>query len=331
MVCIYLYNDFPHGNFGLVNESRHLKGLGVDFVFTDNLDSADIIIFFDYVNSSKIKLLISLYKNKFLVLVRTEPPSVLSYQYENDGVFNLVLDLGRLNKVNNEAFFLEWPISSIFFQDMDFPACPVPGSIILINSNKFGNSNFYYALRRKIAYNLPSVLRTVGSGWSLFDFKFRNFFGNLVYNFVKFNFREILLMNPSISHLFCRPKSNSLSKSELFVDFETVLIIENDNSYISEKIIEALISRTGVRYIGGDVSFIPDVLRKNNILEVKHNFKDIKAAVEDVHACRFTFPNLGSIDSRNLLIDWEAKSVWNKLIQIIIQNYSHLQNLTLDS
>lgn len=330
MVCIYLYNDFPHGNFGLVNESRHLKGLGVDFVFTDNLDSADIIIFFDYVNSSKIKRLISQNKNKFLVLVRTEPPSVLRYQYENDDVFNLVLDLGRPNKINNEAFFLEWPISSIFFQDMDFPTCPDPGSIILINSNKFGNSNFYYALRRKIAYNLPSVLRTVGSGWSLFDFKFRNFFGNLVYNFVKFNFYEILLMNPSIPHLFCRPKSNSLSKSDLFTNFENILVIENDNSYISEKIIEALISRRNVIYVGGDISCIPDVLREN-ILEVKHNFEDIKAAVEDVRACRFTFPDLGSINSRNLLINWEAKSVWNKVILIIIQNYSHLNILNLDS
>jgi hypothetical protein len=165
------------------------------------------------------------------------------------------------------------------------------------------------------------VIKVVGSGWSIVDFNYRNFIGTVLHQVRNLSFNEISKMNPLIHRLFCFPKSSTLSKGELFKNFETVLIIENDPSYFSEKIIEALLLRKNIIYIGGKIDCLPKILHKH-ILTPEHNFIEIKNVIEDVYSLRYLFPEIRTLDTPNLLQNWEAKTVWCKLISFTIESYS---------
>ena len=327
MLKIFLYNDFPHGSCGIQseNDKNHIESITLFDIVTDP-KVADIIIFFDYNGDKRIKKFINLYLDKFLVLIRTEPPSIIELQYKIKLPFNLVLDLGKINFVNGVLLYIEWPISPIFFEKRITVPAIDESKVVFVNSNKFGNRNYYYHLRRSIVYKLNSSVKSFGEGWSIFDFKYRNFIGNLIHNVVRFRINEILLMNPFVFNLFSSPKSNILSKVDLLAYFNYVLVIENDNTYMSEKLIEALLLDKSVIYIGGSTSHLPLEIQKN-ILEPDHSLNRIdlllkKILVDGSGPTRLSINDNNPSDNSLLLHSWKANEVWTKVLKTIIQNYS---------
>jgi hypothetical protein len=289
------------------------------FRFVSNPNEADVIIFFDFKKDSKSKQFISKYSGKFFVLIRTEPPSVLESQYVRELPFQLVIDLGKWNSFNNKAVYMEWPVCDEFFQNQSKNSVSLEKRILFLNTNKFGNLNTYYYLRRKIAYQSEGYLRIFGKGWSIFDFQIRSFIGNFLYNLLRFRLTELRLMNFFFKEMLCMPKTSYLTKFELFEKFDYVLVIENDASYMSEKLIEALLLGKIVLYIGSDISQIPFPLSESIIIP-KPSYNDVKKTIENV----FLGKHIASILEENpsiLLANWNSTKVWNKILEIITRSY----------
>ncbi len=331
MLNIFLYNDFPHGGCGIQSEfhKNQIESFTPFDIVTDP-KVADIVIFFDYSGDKRIKKFINSHLDKFLVLVRTEPPSIIELQYKIKLPFNLVLDLGKINFVNEAPLYIEWPITPIFFEKTITIAVNDRSKAVFINSNKFGNRNYYYHLRRSIVYKLNNSVKSFGEGWSIFDFKYRNFIGNLIHNLVRLRINEILLMNPFVFKLFSKPKSNMMTKVELLANFKYVLVIENDNTYMSEKLIEALLLNKSVIYIGGTTSHLPFEIQKN-IFKPDHNLNKINLLLDEIlleesGSSSLSFNDVHPSDNSLILQAWKANKVWTKVLRTIIQNYSSFKS-----
>ncbi len=320
MIGIYLYNDFPHNSCGLKNHFLKSKSENRNFRVVSNPNEADVIIFFDFKKDSKSRQFISEYSGKFFVLVRTEPPSVLESQYVRELPFQLVIDLGKWNYFNNKAVYVEWPVCDEFFQNQAKNSVSLEKRILFLNTNKFGNLNTYYNLRRKIAYQSESYLRTFGKGWSIFDFQIRSFVGNLLHNLLRFRLTELRLMNFLFKEMLCMPKTSNLTKIQLFGTFNYVLVIENDASYISEKLIEALLMGKTVLYVGSNINQIPFPISKRVII-TKASYPEVKKTLENVYLGKYKASTLGENPSI-LLANWNSTKVWRKLLRIISQVYS---------
>lgn len=320
MIGIYLYNDFPHNSCGLKNYFLKSKSENRNFRVVSNPNEADVIIFFDFKKDSKSRQFISDYSGKFFVLIRTEPPSVLESQYVRKLPFQLVIDLGKWNSFNNKAVYVEWPVCDEFFQNQSKNSVSLEKRILFLNTNKFGNLNTYYYLRRKIAYQSENYLRIFGNGWSIFDFQIRSFVGNFLHNLFRFRLAELWLMNFFFKEMLCMPKTSSLTKFELFEKFNYVLVIENDASYISEKLIEALLLGKIVLYIGSDINQIPSAIIKRVII-AKPTYSEIKKTLKGAYVGEYKTIPLKK-DPSVLLANWRAKKVWGKILDIINHIYS---------
>jgi hypothetical protein len=320
MIGIYLYNDFPHNSCGLKNHFSKSKFANKNYWVVADPIEADVIIIFDFKENRKLKQFISKHSEKFFVLIRTEPPSVLKSQYTRELPVQLVIDLGKWNYLDNRLIYLEWPICDDFFHHQPKNSVNKEERILFLNSNKFGNFNTYYNLRRKIAYKSEGYVITFGKGWSIFDFQIRNFIGNFIYNLIRFRLTELRLMNFFFREMLCLPKTSHLAKFELFKTFNYVLIIENDTSYMSEKLIEALLLGKTVLYVGSDIDRIPFPISEHIIIP-KPSYAEVRKTIEEVYLGKYKTKTLKE-DATILLADWNADKVWSKLLEIISQSYS---------
>lgn len=321
-MLIYLYNDFPHyqpfTDFVLFRDFLiSQKGIYV----TNNLDSAEILIFFDYIQVRKIDKLIEKYNNKFKVLIRTEPISVFKNQYIDKIPFNLVLDLGKMNSLDSNRVFIEWPIGHSYFQKQPQESKIKYDKFAFINSNKFGNLNFFYFLRRRIVYELYYYVETIGKGWSILDFNWRNYFGNLINVFFSRNFTELRYFKIFINKIFIKSKKNYMSKIEILNNFKYILVIENSDSYISEKLIEALLLNKIVVYSGNSLIGAP-IPKNFFFINVPPDFNIIKSTLQNIITDKYLIQTFDNSSLKSELSNWKSENVWDKILNIILNNFN---------
>jgi hypothetical protein len=127
-------------------------------------------------------------------------------------------------------------------------------------------------------------------------------------------------MNFFFREMLCLPKTSHLAKFELFKTFNYVLIIENDTSYMSEKLIEALLLGKTVLYVGSDIDRIPFPISEHIIIP-KPSYAEVRKTIEEVYLGKYKTKTLKE-DATILLADWNADKVWSKLLEIISQSYS---------
>ncbi len=165
--------------------------------------------------------------------------------------------------------------------DLDQWSCR-PIKLSLIASNKVSSiSENNYQLRRKLAHSLPKGLLTIyGDLWnSNLSQRFRHRIGIL-----KFAFHSGVIpnLNQIYGNLF-REYPSAIGvvgdKHEIIRKSKFSLVIENDNNYVSEKLIDALIGGSLPIYFGGDYEAvgIPSGLAftglnsENDIMNLLHN------------------------------------------------------------
>jgi len=254
------------------------------WVIENDPSKADIFLNFDSLKTPQ-----KLYDAKY-VLIRSEPEIVLPecYRIRNLARFDTIIDVGKPDNINHST--IKHPQNlEIVFNNSD----QREDRLVLINSNLFSlRKGELYSLRREIIFNY-NVVDLYGYGWN------KNIFSKLkvVLTEVKNLYVNPTKINLSKQISFFRKNLNQrgsvVNKKEILSKYKYALIIENSQTYLSEKLFDALTSSCIPIYVGAD-------LNKFNI----PNFLYMKAE-----------PNLDSIirafqDSKDVdYNNWVEKSV----------------------
>ncbi len=212
-----------------------------------------------------------------LVLIRLEPEAVLPVQYTKkvENAFDLIISPGRRIAPGLESEFIGWPyrfnfnpskpnietisVKSIVDKSVRDGLFSYKqwalrdNALVLIAANKVSpTSNSNYRIRRKVAQSLDkSELHVYGSLWNdtilkLISHRIRIFLFALRTGYIP-NVFEIY------GRLFARYSnfiSEPLNKHDINRKYKFSLIIENSNSYCSEKLFDAIINGSIPIYVG---------------------------------------------------------------------------------
>jgi hypothetical protein len=257
--------------------SNALTNLGFELV--DNGQKADFYIGFNHL-SRQYKNFIKLGGIKEqAVLVRLEPEAVFPAQYSKriESLYGKVFTLGGIN--NSESGGIAWPYylnanplnpdpwtqnsQDIIKQRIQGQSFSLDGwkgrsqLLTLIASNKVSavnNSN--YKLRRDLAWRLPySYLCVFGNLWnSSFESKLKHRIAVLLFALKTGSRVNILQIYGNLFRRYPNYRGQLLNKHEVIADSKFSLVVENDNGYVSEKLIDALIGGSIPIYFGGEFS-----------------------------------------------------------------------------
>lgn len=252
--------------------SDRLAKLG--YGFEDDPRKADLLINFNHDRLVYDSFQDFKGKRGRTVLVRLEPAAVFPSQY-NSSVENLyghILTPGSFTVTPA----LPWPYyynQNPLHPDMNSPALEMvvlealreniyefepwnqrPIKLSLIASNKVSpTSKNNYKLRRKMAYSLPKdVLRVYGGLWnSELPARIRHRAG--VFNFAMHShtFPNLIEVYGNLFREYSSVVGIVDDKQKVIRESKFSLVIENDNNYVSEKLIDALIGGSIPIYFGG--------------------------------------------------------------------------------
>lgn len=245
------------------------------WIRAQGLETADILFVFDHPRRfSRIKRAITKASGK-KVLLRFEPNAVnpILYRKSTVQIYDIVLNIGGRNHLGSHSAVLRWP----YFSHLN-PAKPNANSArspravrvaslqkctpkryraSLVVSNKVSwSSPSNYALRQRLVLNRKYLdLNTFGMHWS--DSRFQR---------LRRNFRLYLFflsqgVIPRLSHLFENIGFTRLmdvpsvtDKFEILSESEFHLVVENSSTYVSEKLIDAMIGGAIPIYYGPPLS-----------------------------------------------------------------------------
>ena len=285
-------------------------------------------------------------------LIRLEPPSVFPAQYGEaiQEYYGIVMTLGSLRGISNKSEFLCWP-----YVVVANPQKPLPNEftlnqhrlfalehhlsdfnswlnrkneIVLIAANKVSPAREeQYSTRRKYARNLQAhQLKIYGEFWNesllkqvehrarVLIFSLRNgYFPNLKNLYGNLHWRYPSAQGPIAE------KKLALENSRFS------LVIENDSSYVSEKLFDAMMHGTIPIYLGPDLSLTG--IPSNVLIELNQSPAEIWNYV-----CKLDEKELFAIwqNIRSFLSSELNLKRWDKAIvygQIANQLTNHFESL----
>lgn len=214
-------------------------------------------------------------------LVLLEPRSVYPLQYK-DGVlrkYSLILRPGNPEQYELSGDFIGWP-----YEVNPNPLMPSSGKtsleeiilknsqeglfnyenwidrtqfITLINSNKVSAASIEnYTLRRRFAHEIdPELLLVYGDLWnSTFYKKFKHRIQTLFFSIRDGQIPNIRNIYGQLFWKYSTAKGSIIDKQEVLQKTKFSIVIENDPSYVSEKIFDAMINGCIPLYFGPKIS-----------------------------------------------------------------------------
>jgi hypothetical protein len=219
---------------------------------TDVASNAEIFLALDHFKAEENLLLERKLEKKFSVLFRHEPRCVLpaSYEVTTLELYSSVLAFGK-SEASLEGLHWpqHWPITSKERWESNSRLTRV----VAVNANKL-NLNRYelYSLRRKCFKEIESI-DFFGEDWNS---SFRVRLKTLVIEIMKDPLRHLMNVNKHALDWF-HPWSITLAPSEklnVLKDYKISLVIENEISYMSEKLFDAFFAGCIPIYVGPDVT-----------------------------------------------------------------------------
>jgi hypothetical protein len=275
MTSIFLGGKYPksalrHRNANNQTHAELFQEHGLKVI--TNARCADIFIAIDH-NESDMKILKErIREDRFNFLLRSEPKCVIpeAYRSSRASVYSYILTFGRppLNGVS-EFWPQFWPPT--FENDVDLLARSE--KLVVVNANKLSlNPTEMYTFRRKCFAQLPYV-DLYGESWNtpmadrvlvlLRELKKSPFLNSLrILNHTNRWFRTWPLTTAP------------LDKLAIAREYKYSLVVENDLSYMSEKLFDSLFAGCITLYVGPDIRDygIPDSL----VLQVKPTINDVE-------------------------------------------------------
>lgn len=303
---IKLYVGGHYSGEGLVNQfdnstlNKYLRS--EKFQIEVNPKNAEFYVANDF--SKKDFEIMKLFKLQKRILIISEPKVVLpgNYTQKNLRKFGLVIFKKELGM---EGLFT---FPQYFRHDVVFePRENRSERVVLINSNKlsFINGN-NYRLRKKCAQKISSI-DLYGFDWDITIKK---------KTLLALSVLKLTAMHQQIPNLlyafswysrFSGYKGKIESKVELMMKYTYSLIIENDNTYVSEKIFDSFFSGTIPIYVGLDLD--KTLIPKNLVVEAERNVRSIKEAIKTANAIKYE-DWLSNV--KNWLQSPEVKNFWSE-------------------
>jgi hypothetical protein len=292
-------------------------------------DKSDILVFFDLDRKKFHKYKKYLNSDAKKILIRSEPASVLPFQFssKNLAVIDNIISLGATTslKNGNETRF-PWPIKDTFFNHKNYSLKSSSQGTSILVSNKFSfhkNSNYY--LRSELISSHKS-LEVAGKDWGgISTSLLRQRFGSIAdipdlikLKALKFSMPEFvrsLNFKPNIYH------GSISNKLEFLQRFRCSLVIENENSYLSEKLLESVLSGVPTIYVGPEID--GHLIPRDVYLTAKPNLPNIDSLIQLIEldfslAKRLSDKSIAwkSLESTRDL--FHEKYVWKNVINYIL-------------
>lgn len=234
------------------------------------------------------------------ILIRLEPPTVnpILHTQRISKLYDKIINVGSENHKGTSRAWIRWP-----YLVLPNPAKPSQDSELsspmdIINSwqtrNRihgvcaiFSNKVAWtrpslYPLRRQVAlYSDELDIKVFGMDWQ------KNAIQRLKDNLKLYLFfaTQLCFLNPLVifQNLFFRVQRNIEpieDKMEILTAYEFTLVIENSTSYVSEKLMDALVAGSIPIYVGSNLTRTG--LNGDHVIQVGRSLKDLRDAFRDL-------------------------------------------------
>lgn len=319
------YGDSPmrHRNSNRETLRRYLSSRGVNVV--EQLKTVEIFVAIDHTDRDEPFLKARKKIGKFSVLFRSEPRCVLPEAYNKaiEGLYDAVISFGKPESFERSS---HWP--QYWLKEEIFEQCVEPRSTntAMINANKLNLSKFeLYTLRRRCAVGIDSI-DLFGEDWN-----------SSVISKVKTLLIEI--RKDPIPHLFSirnhvrywfRKWPLTLaptSKQEILRAYKYTLVIENDRTYMSEKLFDALIAGCIPIYVGPDIADYG--IPRDLVIEVEPTVESVASGIEAAKRVDFVafqerlflWLSLEETEQKHL-----GSHVMDRAIRLVYEDYKHFKD-----
>jgi hypothetical protein len=330
--------------------SNRLETLG--YVIENDVCNADYLICFNHDQAVYDAFRESGGAKENTTLIRIEPAAVYPAQYRTriEALYEIIATPGSL--ISNSLPFIPWPYyfnQNPLKPDSNSPDLEIvlskalrsgrfdiknwinrPMTLTLIASNKVSSiKNNNYKIRRELVRALPKeVLSVYGSLWDS-DFKSR-FIHRL--GVLRFAIRSRVFPNPiELYGNFFRNYISSVGtvpdKHQVISNSRFSLVIENDNNYVSEKLIDAFLGSSVPIYFGGDleISGIPSHLVFSNFKNSEEILDFIRKFSES-DALQYQYDVLKWLKSPAFLSIWAGDKVFATIADEIVLRFRKAVN-----
>lgn len=268
MTRVYIRGRYP-------NSVREIKKMisedhSLNWFNEDDIASADLALYFDSLPEKSEK------RTKVTkILVRQEPEIILPENYKA----NKLKDFAKIISVGADKysrFGINWPQEFHRFNFKNSNREVSKG--IIVNSNLINfHKNELYSLRREVLCK-SSDIDLYGRGWNM------SFTKKMLYllSEIKLMLRYPLSFKVAGMRFFFKNPKNYLGeiedKYQILTRYNFTIVIENSNTYVSEKLFDAFISGCVPIYVGPALEKygIPDSL----YIKAERNFESITQAVQ---------------------------------------------------
>ena len=279
-------------------------------------------------------------------LIRLEPMAVFPVQYkvEIEALYAKVFTPGSLRQVGGNQ--LRWPYyfnqnplrpekhspnlelvlvkasKTGVFEFENWRQRPI--SISLIASNKVSPiSRNNYKIRRKLASSISAdTLKIYGNLWNKNLLSKLAHRASVAYSTLKSgNSLNILEIYGGLHRKFPGYVGTVIDKHKIINKSKFSLVIENDDDYVSEKLIDALIGGSIPVYIGGDVTRIgipPELVQSN--LRKKKEILDFIGTFTDEEAIQKLRAIQQWLSSESFLNSWSGDKVFTEIADMIAES-----------
>jgi len=239
-------------------------------------ESADIYLAIDHTKTDRRLLEERRKLEKFSVLFRSEPKCVLpeAYKDETEALYDAVVSFGKPAGVARSSHWPQYWLKEELLPRSDEHRSERP---VMINANKLNLSKSeLYTLRRKCVVEIGSV-DLFGESWNS---NLISRLKTLLIEILKDPIRHLAAMRIHSRYWFKKwPVTIAPNnKQEILRGYKRTLVIENDCTYMSEKLFDALIAGCIPIYVGPSVADygIPE----NLVIEVEPTVMGVASGVE---------------------------------------------------
>jgi hypothetical protein len=245
------YGNSPmrHRNSNTETLSSYLISRGLNVAEVQK--SADIFVALDHSEGDRHLLEERKKLGKFSVLFRSEPRCVLpeAYKAKTEDLYETVISFGKPTSIERSSHWPQyWLKEELYKKSVEHRS----ERVAMINANKLNLSKFeMYTLRRMCALEVDSI-DLYGESWNS---NVISKLKTLIIEILKNPIVHLFSMRNHVRYWFRNwPETLAPSnKQEILRTYKYTLVIENDRTYMSEKLFDALIAGCIPVYVGPSV------------------------------------------------------------------------------
>ena len=284
------------------------------------------------------------------ILIRLEPPAIFPHQYSKsvEGKYGRIYTPGSILNLEKSEEILGW----VYRYDIN-PVEPTKEvqaetklkfatepwellrnwqnrqvKISMVAANKVSPvSNQNYSLRRKIARQLPADLLSVyGPLWNdSYSQKIRHRAAVIKFAFTQGTFPNLISVYGGLHKKYRTTKGQIPNKHEVMKNSKFCIVVENSNTYFSEKLFDALWDGTIPLFIGPDIEkFLRNGSIGINISGDPREILEILDSLSDHEVTDLLQGGRDFIQSAYFRDYWTEEGVYKKVSEEILNRWNSL-------